>query len=122
MQQEGINNPGEGNNKMDQMTDMVSCMNKLLKDGYTDQFKIEKGKLKSMDDKTSYKPADLKLVNFYRFEGSSNPDDMSILYAIETNDGRKGTLVDAYGAYSDEATSKFMKEVEIEKKPVNPAN
>lgn len=111
----------EGTNKLDEMTDMVSCMNKLLKDGYTDQFKIEKGKMKSMDEKMSYKPGDLKMVNFYRFEGASSSDDASILYAIETNDGRKGTLVDAYGMYADEAISKFMKEVEIEKKPVNPS-
>jgi hypothetical protein len=112
----------QANDQATEMTDMVSCMNKLLKDGFTDQFKIEKGKLKSMDDKLSYKPADLKQVNFYRFEGPSSPDDTSILYAIETSDGRKGTLVDAYGAYADEETSKFMKQVETEKKPVNPVN
>ena len=41
---------------------------------------------------------------------------MSILYAIETADGNKGTLVDAYGLYSDEETGAFMKEVEIHKK------
>ena len=110
----------QANDRATEMTDMVSCMNKLLKDGYTDQFKIVNGKLKSMDDKLSYKPADLLMVNFYRFEGPSNPDDTSILYAIETTDGRKGTLVDAYGMYADEETSKFMKQVETEKKPVQP--
>jgi hypothetical protein len=26
-----------------------------------------------------------------------NPDDMAILYAIETSNDRKGTLIDAYG-------------------------
>ncbi|MGB5191030.1 phosphoribosylpyrophosphate synthetase [Robiginitalea sp.] len=43
----------------------------------------------------------LEVVEFYRFEGNdSSPDDSSILYAIETSDGLKGLLVDAYGAYS----------------------
>jgi hypothetical protein len=37
----------------------------------------------------------------YRFEGDSNPDDSSIVYAISSNTGLKGTLVDAYGAYSE---------------------
>ena len=41
---------------------------------------------------------------------------MSILYAIETTDGAKGTLSDAYGNYSDDDTGAFMKQVEIEKK------
>ncbi|MEH6680260.1 MAG: phosphoribosylpyrophosphate synthetase [Sediminicola sp.] len=36
---------------------------------------------------------------FYRFEGDSNPDDSSILYAISTSNGHKGLLVSAYGAY-----------------------
>ena len=41
---------------------------------------------------------------------------MSILYAIETCDGQKGTLIDAYGSYSDEDTSAFMQDVDIHKK------
>jgi hypothetical protein len=42
---------------------------------------------------------------------------MSILYVIETSDGRKGTLIDAYGLYADDNIGEFMKEVEdIQKK------
>jgi hypothetical protein len=41
---------------------------------------------------------------------------MSILYAIETTDGTKGTLIDAYGNYSDDDTGAFMQEVDIHKK------
>ena len=41
---------------------------------------------------------------------------MSILYAIETVDGQKGTLIDAYGNYSDDATGEFMQDVDINKK------
>ena len=110
----------KANDRLTNMTDMVSVMNKLTIDGFSEQFKIVKGKLQSMDDKISYKAKDLKAVNFYRFEGPSAPDDMSILYAIETGDGKKGTLVDAYGAYANEEIGKFMQEVEIEKKIVNP--
>ena len=58
-------------------------------------------------------------MNFYRFEGESDPDDNAILYIIETNDGTKGTLVDAYGVYNDSRVSQFMKAVEtIQKKVV----
>jgi hypothetical protein len=108
----------EPNDRTTYMTDQEKLMKKLEEEGYTDQFRVEKKVLHSLTEtKKTYKPKDVKAVNFYRFEGISDPDDMSILYAIETCDGRKGTLVDAYGRYSDEATGEFMKLVDIQKKP-----
>jgi hypothetical protein len=99
------------------MTDLEKCVKKLEENGYTEQFRVEKKLLHSTTDKKKkYKPSDVNAVNFYRFEGPSNPDDMSILYAIETADGTKGTLIDAYGVYSDEATGAFMQDVDIHKK------
>ena len=107
----------EANDKTTFMTDLQKCINTLEEQGYKDQFKVEKDRLQSLTDpKKKYKAKDVKAVNFYRFEGDSNPDDMSILYAIETCDGRRGTLVDAYGNYSDDATGVFMQEVDISKK------
>jgi hypothetical protein len=107
----------EANDRTTEMTDMDRCLERLEQKGYTDQFKVEKGKLISLkDSKKKYKAKDVSAANFFRFEGISNPDDMSVLYAIETSDGDKGTLVDAYGLYADEATGEFMKEVEIHKK------
>jgi hypothetical protein len=58
----------------------------------------------------------VKIVNFYRFEGVSDPGDMTVLYVIETNDGVKGTLADGYGPYASEDASKFITKVtEIQK-------
>lgn len=110
-------NYSQANDRMTFMTDMDKCMNFLEEKGYTDQFRVEGKNLVSLkDSKKKYKPKDVKAVNFYRFEGISDPDDMSILYAIETCDGTMGTLVDAYGRYSDEATGAFMQDVDISKK------
>jgi hypothetical protein len=98
------------------MTDEQKCIDHLEDQGYTDQFRVENKSLVSVNDsKIKYKPKDVKAANFYRFEGTSDPDDMSIVYAIETCDGRKGTLTDAYGRYSDEATGEFMKQVDTSK-------
>jgi len=74
--------------------------------------KIENGVIQSLQSGKSYYPHQLKVVNFFRFEGLSDPEDNAILYIIETNDGTKGTLVDAYGVYSDPEIDKFMKAVE----------
>jgi hypothetical protein len=110
-------NYSQANDRMTFMTDLDKCLNFLEEKGYTDQFRVEKKYLVSLkDSKKKYKPKDVNAVNFYRFEGISDPDDMSILYAIETCDGTKGTLIDAYGRYSDEDTGAFMQEVDISKK------
>jgi hypothetical protein len=104
------------NDRATHMTDMDKNVSELEQQGYTDQFQLEKGKLLNLATNKKYVPKDIKAVNFYRYEGISDPDDMSVLYAIETCDGRKGTLVDAYGLYSDDDIGAFMKEVEINKK------
>lgn len=119
MEKEQDNKTGDfnqANDKPTYMTDMEKCIDFLEANGYTEQFKVEKNKLLCINSKSKYKPADVKAVNFYRFEGNSNPDDMSILYAIETCDGRKGTLIDAYGLYSDDDTGEFIKAVDVNKK------
>ena len=58
-----------------------------------------------------YQPKEIIVVNFYRFEGDSDPGDSSILYIIETIDGTKGTLLDSYGAQNSGVLSEFMDSV-----------
>ncbi|HEU4634009.1 MAG TPA: hypothetical protein VFS22_08500 [Flavisolibacter sp.] len=106
----------DANDRPTEMTDLDRCIQRLGEKGYTDQYRVEKGKLISTKTKKKYKAKDITAANFFRFEGISDPDDMSILYAIETDDGNRGTLVDAYGLYADDETGEFMKEVEIHKK------
>jgi hypothetical protein len=104
------------NDRTTYMAELGRCLEKLAAKGFNDQYKVLDGKLHCLTSGHSFAPQDLKAVNFYRFEGVSNPDDMAILYAIETNDGRKGTLIDAYGYYADTQLGDFMKSVEIHKK------
>jgi len=48
-----------------------------------------------------------------RFEGVSDPVDTSVVYAIETVDGVRGTLVDGYNVYADPAMGDFLKDVRV---------
>jgi hypothetical protein len=108
------------NNTMPDLKSLSACLTKMIEDGYTDDFKATDQGLKSLRTDKVYQPGDVRIVNFFRFEGVSNPDDMSILYAIETNDGIKGTLVDAYGTYADIDVNNFILEVEnMQKKVAN---
>ena len=113
----------EKNATTEDMKTLASCLNKLVLDGYTNDFKVnEKGQLFSMQTGKIYKPDDVHIVNFYRFEGASDPADNSILYAIETSDGVKGTLTDAYGPYAEPLVTVFMKTVEDMSKKVPACN
>jgi hypothetical protein len=91
--------------------------------GYKENFKITEGGLQSLETEKVYRPDEVHIVNFFRFEGASDPSDSAILYVIETHDGAKGTLTDAYGMYADAGVDKFIKEVEdISKKHTTEAN
>jgi hypothetical protein len=101
-----------------EMKSLATCINKLVLDGFTEDYKITEEGFTSLKDNKTYTPAQVHVVNFFRFEGESDPADNSILYAIETDDGKKGTLTDAYGPYADPHVTKFFKQVEdISKKP-----
>jgi hypothetical protein len=96
----------------EQERSLVNVTNSLKKSGYTEDFRItEEGMCGGKSD-TAYQPEDVKIVDFYRFEGNTNPDDMSILYAIETTDGLKGTISNSYGPYADSNVDEFLKRVE----------
>ncbi|WP_276132014.1 hypothetical protein [Polluticoccus soli] len=110
----------EANDKATEMNTLTACVNKVVKDGYIDSFKVTSRGLYSCSTDKYFAPGQVKIVNFYRFEGESDPADMSILYVIESASGEKGTLVDAYGPYADENVSKFMREIEeVNKKEVH---
>ena len=94
------------------MKTLASCLNKLVLDGYEEDFKAAEAGLLSLQKEKIYHPEEVHVVNFFRFEGASDPADNSILYVIETDDGTKGTLVDAYGPYADTQVHKFMQQVE----------
>lgn len=97
---------------MPYMTSMATCMNKIVLDGYVDTFKVTERGLHSLKEDRYYQPKDISIVDYFRFEGMSDPADNTILYQIVTSDGLKGSLVDAYGAYSDAGVNAFIKEVE----------
>jgi len=80
--------------------------------GYSKNFRVETHYMLAEGAAATYKPEQVKIANFYRFEGYNDPQDSSILYLIETEDGNKGTLVDAYGVYADEKISQFVRDIE----------
>lgn len=105
------------NAQTDDMKTLSGCINSLVREGYTDELKPDENGMILISSGKLYQPKEVRIADFFRFEGASNPDDNAILYAIETKDGAKATLTDAYGTYADERVAKFIVAVEeIEKK------
>jgi hypothetical protein len=99
------------------MTTLVSSIEGFVLKGFTEDYKAVGSGLKALKTGKIYQPDEVRITDFHRFEGATDPGDESILYAIETNDGSKGTLVDAFGPDSDIAVTTFIQQVdEISKK------
>jgi hypothetical protein len=58
---------------------------------------------------------DFEIVEFYRFEGDSDPADEAVVYAIESNKGQKGILVNGYGPSSDAMSAEMAKKLQVHK-------
>jgi hypothetical protein len=101
-----------------EMTTLTDCVNRLMQRGYIENFISMADGLEAPSNNRVYRAADVRIADFYRFEGESDPADNAICYAIETNDGIKGIVIDAYGGGNgDLYVSKFIADVqEIEKK------
>jgi len=100
----------------EEMTTLVKVTNNLQQEGFTENFVPRKNGIEAPSKKRVYKPHEVQIDSFYRFEGESDPADNAIVYAIETFDGVKGLLVDAYGTYANHHVADFLTEVQrIEK-------
>jgi hypothetical protein len=93
-------------------TPMAIKSEALQEKGFTEEFQVCEEGLKALNSGKIYRPHELKILEHFRFEGISDPDDMAVMYVVKTNDGLKGTIVDAFGVYANPELSEFMKEVE----------
>ena len=88
------------------------AINDLSRRGFTIDFKADKEGLKDTASGKIYAPSELKVIEQYRFEGMSNPSDMSIVAAIQAQDGAKGVIIASYGTYSDQPLLKLLDAIE----------
>jgi hypothetical protein len=85
--------------------------------GYTEHFTPAGGRLRAVNEPGRFAADEVVVSEYHRFEGVSDPDDMSIVYAIETRSGVRGTLTDAFGTYSDPDVGAFMACVPVVREP-----
>ena len=86
---------------MKDYTNLVDALQDLQARGYINDFNLKPHCVECVALRLQIHPEDFEINEMYRFEGDSSPDDNSVLYAIESRDGIKGVLVDAYGTYAE---------------------
>ncbi|HMY43720.1 MAG TPA: hypothetical protein PLJ37_11385 [Chitinophagales bacterium] len=99
------------------------ALNNLVKRGYTHDFNVhaEKECLVCNTSLTQLSVDDFEIDETYRFEGDTDPGDEMILFAISSTKHKiKGTLLNAYGMYSDSATTKIIEKLVTHIKTMKP--
>lgn len=96
---------------MEQYDTLSQAMNSLKKRGYNLDFSTDGQKIISENENLEFKPEDIEIDEVHRFEGMTNPGDMSVLYAITSSDGHKGLLADAYGTYGNEISPELARKL-----------
>ena len=93
---------------------LSETLNELRKEGYTEDFNLQQNCLECRNGQFKVFADEFKVDKYYRFEGASNPSDAAILYAISSDTHQlKGTLVNAYGIYSDPITDEMLQKLEM---------
>lgn len=85
------------------------AINGLKSRGFYTDFNLEENCLVCNNEK--FDVNDFEIVEFYRFEGDSNPSDESIVYAIESANGLKGILVSGYGISAEGMSAEMAKKL-----------
>ncbi len=80
--------------------------------GFYADYDIRDGALVNLKTWDTFPREEVQLVEEYRFEGMSNPADMSILYALETATGERGTVLVNYGPNTAPDVVQFFKNLD----------
>ncbi len=93
---------------------LSTCVNDLQKRGYDTDLEINERGLYSRVRETPLDPEKFTIDEFYRFEGTSDPADMSIVYAISSEElGIKGIVVNAFGTYASGVVDRMVSRLDV---------
>lgn len=95
-----------------QYSTLLECVTALEEQGYTDALKMTEATFHH--DTTPLDPADFQVDNYHRFEGPTDPADMSVVYAVSSEKhGIKGLLIGSYGSNPSAIVQKMLRDVNV---------
>jgi len=91
------------------MSTLSQGIQELSDQGFQHNFHVtENGDLKIPETDETIAPNECVIVEVKRYEGSSNPSDLSVLYGVVTESNEKGILIDSFGSKNSENITTFL--------------
>ena len=88
---------------------LSEAVNDLQRRGYSDDLQVAGNCLVCDAKSASLDPEEFEIDEFHRFEGNSDPEDQSIVYAISSAKYRvKGILINAFGMDASPLTQEMV--------------
>lgn len=93
-------------------TTLSEAVNDLQRRGYTDDLQVDGNCLVCTVKNAALDPEQFHIDEFHRFEGNSDPEDQSIVYAISSATHQvKGLLINAYGPDASSMTQELVRKL-----------
>ncbi len=91
---------------------LSEAISDLKSKGYDEDLNLKQNCIECRAKNYEILANEFEVNQMYRFEGATNPDDSSILFAISSDKyDLKGLLVDAYGVYGNPLTSEMIQKL-----------
>lgn len=94
-------------------TSLSEATNGLKARGYVNDFNLKGNCVECPSLHLQLSPENFTIDEFHRFEGMSSTDDNSIVFAITSDTGVKGVLVDAYGVYANTLSDDMIRKLKM---------
>lgn len=80
----------------------------LQAEGFVHTFSLIQDEIGCGGPRTLYKPKEIKIVKQNSFRTNPYASSVTVVYAVETNDGFKGILINRRGVYANAAIERFI--------------
>lgn len=81
--------------------DLADAVESMKEKGFTHSFKISENAITCTDLNRNFDIDELTIIDSYSHQTGTDPGNESTVYAIESKDGIKGTLIIGFGIYSN---------------------
>ena len=96
------------------METMSQALERFERDGYQSGFRARANGEFTIDGDELFAPEDLVVDEIVRFEGTSDPGDEAVLFALRSRDGRvRGTFATTYGMQCDPRDIEALRRLEV---------
>lgn len=96
--------------------DLAHALESFQEKGFNHTFKLGNNCITCVQLDKEYSPDDLTILETHSFDKGTDPGSESTIYAIESNEGLKGTLIISYGMYVDPEKAKLVDQLLKSKK------